>query len=78
MSRKQGRIQIRCEQRLECPEAEREELNVCNQQKKWESGSRTFSVALFKQLHNKPLYAITVATNFFLYISIKYAQEQTQ
>lgn len=32
--REQGRIQITCEQCLECREVERKELNLCNKQKK--------------------------------------------
>lgn len=55
---------------LECPEVQTEELSYCNEQKQQDSGILTFSVALFKQLHNKPLYVISAATNFYMYIYI--------
>lgn len=52
---------------------EGEELNICNEQKKYESGSLTFSVALFKQLRNKPLYITTAAV---IFICTLYAHKQ--
>lgn len=68
---------IKCEQPLQCPEVQREELNACNQPKKWESGSLAFSVALFKQLHNKPLHVITAVTNFYIYMHMNRLSESS-